>query len=56
MDDLIKEAMDIGKNNEKIDIAKRMLALGKSLQDIELITNLSLTTIKQLQAEMLQPV
>ena len=56
MDDLIKEAMDIGKNNEKIDIAKRMLALGKSLQDIELITNLPLTTIKQLQEEMLQPV
>lgn len=60
MDDLIKEFYDAGaakgRNKEKLDTAKRMLALGKSLQDIELITNLPLTTIKQLQAEMLQPV
>ena len=64
MDDLIKEFYDAGaakgeakgRNKEKLDTAKRMLALGKSLQDIELITNLPFTTIKQLQAEMLQPV
>ena len=57
MDDLIKEVLDIGKNKEKIDTAKRMLHRGKStIEEIAEDTQLSVTTVKQLQAEMLQPV
>lgn len=41
-----------GKNEEKFAIAKRMLTLGKSLQDIMLITDLPLTQIHKLQAEL----
>lgn len=45
-----------GKFEEKIATAKHMLSLGKSIQDIELITNLPLTAIKQIQTEMLRSV
>ena len=41
-----------GKNEEKFAIAKRMLTLGKSLQDIMLITDLPLTQIHKLQTEL----
>ena len=41
-----------GEANEKFATAKRMLALNKSLQDIMLITNLPMSKIQELQAEM----
>ena len=53
MDDLLKEALDIGKNKEKIDTAKRLLQMHLSIQDIAKATMLSIAQIKQLQAEML---
>ena len=65
MDDLIKEFYDAGaakgktegKKEEKLATAKRMLKKGKSsLEDIAEDTDLSLDVVKQLQAEMLQPV
>lgn len=36
--------------NEKLATVKRMLALGKSLQDIMLITDLPINKIQELQA------
>ena len=41
-----------GETQEKFATAKRMLALGKSLQDIMLITDLPMNKIQELQAEM----
>ena len=41
-----------GEANEKFATAKRMLNLGKSLQDIVLITDLPMSKIQELQAEM----
>ena len=41
-----------GEAQEKFATAKRMLALGKSLQDIMLITDLPMNKIQELQAEM----
>ena len=40
-----------GEANEKFATAKRMLALGKSLQEIMLITALPMSKIQELQAE-----
>ena len=37
-----------GEDNEKFATAKRMLALGKSLQDIMLITDLPMNKIQEL--------
>ena len=51
------EAKAEGKHEEKLDTAKRMLKKGKnSIEDIAEYTDLSLEVVKQLQAEMLQPV
>ncbi|WP_293556823.1 hypothetical protein [Phascolarctobacterium sp.] len=41
-----------GRAQEKFATAKRMLALGKSLQDIMLITDLPMSKIQELQAEV----
>ena len=41
-----------GETQEKFATAKRMLALGKSLQDIMLITDLPMNKIQELQAEL----
>lgn len=41
-----------GEAQEKFATAKRMLALGKSLQDIMLITDLPMSKIQELQAEI----
>ena len=41
-----------GKANEKFATVKRMLALGKTLQDIALCTDLPLAKVQELQAEM----
>jgi len=41
-----------GEAKEKFATAKRMLALGKSLQDIMLITDLPISKIQELQAEI----
>ena len=41
-----------GKAEEKIAIAKRMLSLGKSLQDIMFITDLPMEKIYKLQVEL----
>ena len=41
--------------NDNSDIAKRMLMQGKATTDIADITELSLATVKKLQADMLQP-
>ena len=46
------EAYAEGEAQEKLATAKRMLALGKSLQDIMLITDLPMSKIQELQAEM----
>lgn len=46
------EARAEGKVQEKLATAKRMLALGKSLQDIMLITDLPMSKIQELQAEI----
>lgn len=40
------------KLKKKFATAKRMLALGKSLQDIMLITDLPMSKIQELQAEI----
>ena len=40
------------KEEEKFATAKRMLALGKSLQDIMLITDLPMSKIQELQSEV----
>ena len=41
-----------GRAQEKFATAKRMLALGKSLQDIILITDLPMSKIQELQTEV----
>ena len=41
-----------GEAQEKFATAKRMLALGKSLQDIMLITDLPMSKIQELQTEI----
>ena len=41
-----------GRAQEKFATAKRMLALGKSLQDIMLITDLPMSKIQELQTEI----
>lgn len=41
--------------NDNSDIAKLMLMQGKATTDIADITELSLATVKKLQADMLQP-
>ena len=41
-----------GRAQEKFATAKRMLALGKSLQDIMLITDLPMNKIQELQTEV----
>lgn len=41
-----------GEANEKFATAKRMLNLGKSIQDIVLVTDLPMSKIQELQAEM----
>ena len=41
-----------GKVNEKFATVKRMLALGKTIQDIALCTDLPLAKVQELQAEM----
>lgn len=46
------EARVEGKAQEKFATAKRMLALGKSLQDIMLITDLPMSKIQELQSEI----
>ena len=46
------EARAEAKEEEKFATAKRMLALGKSLQDIMLITDLPMSKIQELQAEV----
>lgn len=46
------EARAEGKAQEKFATAKRMLALGKSLQDIMLITDLPMSKIQELQSEI----
>lgn len=46
------EGLAEGKNEEKYAIAKRMLALGRDLQDIMLFTDLPMTQIHKLQAEL----
>ena len=50
--DLKREGHAEGKTEEKFAIAKRMLTLGRSLQDIMLITELPLAQIHKLQAEL----
>lgn len=47
-----KEGKTEGKTEEKFATAKRMLALGKSLQDIILITDLPMSKIQELQTEV----
>ena len=46
------EARAEGEAQEKFATAKRRLALGKSLQDIMLITDLPMSKIQELQAEI----
>ena len=46
------EARAEAKEEEKFATAKRMLALGKSLQDIMLITDLPMSKIQELQSEV----
>ena len=46
------EARAEGKAQEKFATAKHMLALGKSLQDIMLITDLPMSKIQELQSEI----
>lgn len=46
------EARAEAKEEEKFAIAKRMLALGKSLQDIMLIADLLMSKIQELQSEV----
>ena len=46
------EGLAKGKAQEKFATAKRMLALGKSLQDIMLITDLPMSKIQELQTEI----
>ena len=41
-----------GETNEKFATVKRMLKLGKSLQDIALVADLPLAKVQELQAEM----
>ena len=41
-----------GKTNEKFATVKRMLKLGKNLQDIALVADLPLAKVQQIQAEM----
>ena len=41
-----------GETKEKFATVKRMLALGKTLQDIALCTDLPLAKVQELQAEM----
>ena len=41
-----------GETKEKFDTVKRMLSLGKNLQDIALCTDLPLAKVQELQAEM----
>ena len=56
MDEFSQKLYDAGINEgetkEKFATVKRMLALGKSLQDIALSTDLPLTKVQELQAEM----
>lgn len=60
MDNFSKQIYDAGINDgraggkaqEKFATAKRMLALGKSLQDIMLITDLPMSKIQELQSEI----
>ena len=60
MDEFSKKLYDAGINDgraegetkEKFATVKRMLALGKSLQDIALSTDLPLAKVQELQAEM----
>ena len=47
-----KEGKAEGRAQEKFATAKRMLALGKSLQDIILITDLPMSKIQELQTEV----
>lgn len=51
-DEARAEARAEGKAQEKFATAKRMLALGKSLQDIMLITDLPMSKIQELQSEI----
>ena len=46
------EGLAKGEAQEKFATAKRMLALGKSLQDIMLITDLPMSKIQELQSEI----
>ena len=41
-----------GETKEKFATVKRMLSLGKNLQDIALCTDLPLAKVQELQAEM----
>ena len=41
-----------GETKEKFATVKRMLSLGKSLQDIVLCTDLPLAKVQELQAEL----
>lgn len=50
------EGLAEGKSKEKLDTAKRLLQMHLSIQDIAKATMLPLAEIKQLHAEMLQPV
>ena len=52
MKKIVSLGFDEAKEEEKLATAKRMLALGKSLQDIMLITDLPMNKIQELQAEM----
>lgn len=56
MDEFSKKLYDAGINddraNEKFATVKRMLSLGKSLQDIALCTDLPLAKVQELQAEL----
>lgn len=49
----IRDAQLEGKTEEKFAIAKRLLAMKLSIQDIATATTLPVVTIKKLQAEML---
>ena len=49
---LYDAGMNEGKSEEKFATVKRMLALGKSLQDIALSTDLPIAKVQELQAEM----
>lgn len=51
-DEARAEARAEGKAQENFATAKRMLALGKSLQDIMLITDLPMSKIQELQTEI----